>query len=133
MVLDYPRVFEGKDMFLIRTLFWWGHFFSCTLQVSGRFKVMLHAHWQELYPFLSEGSYYLGIQEDPWVHHFEEDNYRLIKSMSADEFRTSYWKLEHMKIAARWPLQDLPEMLLPLKQTWNILLQIGTGQLLPRR
>jgi hypothetical protein len=133
LVLDYPRIFEGKDIFLIRTLFWWGHFFSCTLQLSGRYKAPLHAGWQQLHPVLSSGPFYIGVQEDPWVHHFEEDNYRLISEMSAEEFRTAYWKLEHMKIAARWPLQDLPLMFQPIKDTWYRLLNLGIGQLLPRR
>src|SRR6185369_14445953 len=35
MVLDHPRRFDKEDVFAIRTLFWWGNFFSTTLQLSG--------------------------------------------------------------------------------------------------
>ena len=33
LVLDYPRLFEKESFFAIRTLFWWGNFFSTTLHL----------------------------------------------------------------------------------------------------
>ena len=38
LVLDYPRFFEKENAFAIRTMFWWGHFFSITLHLSGTMK-----------------------------------------------------------------------------------------------
>src|SRR4051812_17613378 len=38
LVLDYPRVFQQHDIFAIRSFFWWGHFFSSTLHVSGHYQ-----------------------------------------------------------------------------------------------
>ncbi len=38
LILDYPRYFKQHDIFAIRTMFWWGHFFSTTLHLSGLFK-----------------------------------------------------------------------------------------------
>ena len=35
LVLDYPRQFDSINIFAIRTMFWWGHFFSSTLQLAG--------------------------------------------------------------------------------------------------
>ncbi len=35
-ILDYPAIFKKEDVFAIRTMFWWGNFFSITLHVSGR-------------------------------------------------------------------------------------------------
>ena len=39
LVLDYPRYFNKEDIFAIRTLFWWGNFFSITLHISGKYKM----------------------------------------------------------------------------------------------
>src|SRR5664279_575656 len=30
VVLDYPRLFTQENIFAIRTLFWWGNYFSIT-------------------------------------------------------------------------------------------------------
>ncbi|MCW8850490.1 MAG: hypothetical protein OQJ81_10970, partial [Melioribacteraceae bacterium] len=35
--LDFPKLFEGNDIFTYRTMFLWGSFFSSTLHLSGNF------------------------------------------------------------------------------------------------
>ena len=53
MVLDYPRIFEKDATIAIRTIFWWGNFFSVTLHLSGKYKKgyeteLLNAYYEEL-------------------------------------------------------------------------------------
>lgn len=38
VMLDYPRIFSKTDVFAIRTFFWWGNFFSITLQLQGKYQ-----------------------------------------------------------------------------------------------
>src|SRR5689334_2264068 len=38
LVLDNPRFFQHNNIFAIRTMFWWGNFFSITLHLSGNNK-----------------------------------------------------------------------------------------------
>src|SRR5690349_18207930 len=38
IILDYPRKSGGDGICFIRTMFWWGHFFSSTLHVSGSYR-----------------------------------------------------------------------------------------------
>ena len=38
MLLDYPRCFNDGNIFAVRTMFWWGNFFSITLHLSGTYK-----------------------------------------------------------------------------------------------
>ena len=38
LVLDNPRHFRHNNIFAIRTMFWWGNFFSITLHLSGNNK-----------------------------------------------------------------------------------------------
>ena len=45
LVLDYPRYFNKADVFAIRTLFWWGNFFSITLHLSGSYKANQDYVW----------------------------------------------------------------------------------------
>ena len=35
LLLDYPRLFAREDVFALRTMFWWGQFFSVTFQLGG--------------------------------------------------------------------------------------------------
>src|SRR5450631_2869683 len=40
VVLDYPRAFGRLDVLAVRTLFWWGNYFSVTLHLKGVYKGM---------------------------------------------------------------------------------------------
>jgi len=42
VVLDYPRLFSKEDVFAIRSFFWWGHYFSITLHLKGKFHRQYH-------------------------------------------------------------------------------------------
>ena len=53
VVLDYPRLFGREDVFAIRTLFWWGNYFSVTLHLKGIYKEMFLTVIRENIPALA--------------------------------------------------------------------------------
>lgn len=128
LVMDYPRIFRGEDIFTIRTLFWWGHFFSSTLQLSGLYKMKYINHLEELYQLLKEKDFYIGIQSDPWQHHFQEENYQPIKEMDEQSFTRTMREADHIKIAAKWPLGDWQFAANELFACWKYYLELlGLG------
>ena len=75
VMLDQPRYFRHDDTFAIRTFFWWGNSFSIHLLLGGKYKQMFE---ERITSHLNDGSletWYFGVSEDPWQHHFEQDNY----------------------------------------------------------
>jgi hypothetical protein len=106
LVLDYPRNFQQQDVFAIRCMFWWGRFFSCTLQLSGTYKNEYLPNIQKLYPELKTEGFYIGIGEDAWQHHFEKENYIAIKDLSEAAYRTILEEQAHIKIAAKYPVEQ---------------------------
>lgn len=75
VMLDLPRFFHKKNVFAIRSFFWWGNSFSIHLVLGGIYKERFQNAIQKN---IKEGrliQWYSGVQEEPWQHHFEEDNY----------------------------------------------------------
>ena len=115
LILDYPRVFEQEHILAIRTMFWWGNFFSSTLHLSGRYKIEKEEKLINAFTELKEKGYYLNINEDPWEHHFEADNYIPVAEISNVEFENSIRKNNFVKLANKIDLQqweDAEEILL---------------------
>ncbi len=106
LVLDYPRQFKSENIFMLRSFFWWGHFFSATLHLSGAIKEQYLHQIKNRYKDLATAGYYIGSNEDQWQHHFKTDNYRLIAGLSEPEFRDYCHRFEHLKIAKSWPLEN---------------------------
>lgn len=83
VMLDQPRYFSHNDTFAIRTFFWWGNSFSIHLLLGGKFKTMYEERIQS---HISDGTldpWYVGVSEDPWQHHFEQDNYQRIHDLKS--------------------------------------------------
>jgi hypothetical protein len=38
VIMDYPALFSKDNVFALRTMFWWGNFFSITLHLSGNIR-----------------------------------------------------------------------------------------------
>lgn len=121
VVLDYPRISSGNDLLFIRSMFWWGHFFSSTLQVAGRYKEQHLPRLTSGFEALAQQQYYMGINEDPWQHHFEQTNYKKLSAMHPEEY---YFLLEHqphIKIAAHWSLSEWDVAAKHLTESWKTL------------
>jgi hypothetical protein len=75
VMLDYPRQFGKDDVFAIRSFFWWGNFFSITLQLKGKY---LQQYSSAIKNYLSKSCFadwYIGTGDNQWDHHFESNNY----------------------------------------------------------
>ena len=124
VILDYPRLTSSRDIFFIRSMFWWGNFFSCTLHLSGSFKEKHQIQLVTQYDLLSKDEYSLGINEDPWQHHFEKDNYKEISKLTVSQFRDIILNKGHVKIATRWPLTDWDVTPQKLIESWKFLMKL---------
>jgi hypothetical protein len=124
VVLDFPRHFDSINIFAIRTMFWWGHEFSSTLHLSGGPKLEVLKGIEEAYDTLAKHHYYIGVNEDPWQHHFEEDNYLPVSEMSQGSFEAYCRQWDHLKIAAKWRLTDIHFVAEDLLKSWSLLLRL---------
>lgn len=78
VMLDHPRYYKREDGFGIRSFFWWGHGFSITLQLTGRYHQLYAANISNYFkkdPDRVKG-WLTGIGTDQWEHHFRDDNYQ---------------------------------------------------------
>lgn len=110
LVLDFPRFFDKENIFVIRTFFWWGNFFSITIQLSGIYKQQYSEKLLQSFSVLQKNNFSICISIDPWEHHFEKSNYAPIQNLSEIEFRKLISKSPFLKIAKRFPLQQWNEV-----------------------
>jgi len=115
LVLDYPRIFEKENVFAIRTMFWWGNFFSITLHLGGIYKEAFEEKIIAATDIFKSNDFAWCINTDEWEHHFETSNYIPLTTYTANEFKTLVEKNSFIKKARQYPLQqwnDIPENLI---------------------
>jgi hypothetical protein len=124
LVLDYPRQFDSVNIFALRTMFWWGNFFSSTLQLAGDYKSVFTHRIEEAFDGLADNRYFISVHEDPWLHHFDEENYVRIDTLDREAFTDYCYQYDYIKIAAKWPLWDAHFAAENLLDSWHYLLRI---------
>jgi hypothetical protein len=109
VIMDYPRCFDKEDIFAIRTMFWWGNFFSITLHLSGIYKVFIK---ENLYnrESIHADELFIGVNENQWQHHFEEDNFLPIAQLSQQQRVALFEKNNFVKLAIKFSLDKWHEM-----------------------
>lgn len=131
LVLDHPRYFSQADVCAIRTLFWWGRFFSMTLHLSGRYKTLFSDHSSANFDVLTGKGFALCVAKDEWQHHFDSTNYRPITEMSVAEFETELHAKDFIKVSIKFHLDQLNDLDTLLIESFEIL--CGCCGQLPRR
>jgi len=114
LILDYPRYFKEENIFAVRTMFWWGNFFSVTMQLSGKYKLRYQQNLVDKYDEIKRSGFYLNVHENQWHHHFEIDNYKIVNDITKEEMASILAKKEFLKMAKMFPLQQwqhIPQML----------------------
>lgn len=122
LILDYPRQSSEGRFFFIRTMFWWGNFFSCTLHLAANSKEQLHERIVANHKHLE--NYFVSISNDPWVHHLGPNEYREISSLSLKELETVMESFDHVKIAGKYDLSEWEEIPSKLYENWKVFLKV---------
>ena len=122
LILDYPRFSSGNNLFFIRTMFWWGNFFSCTLHLSENSKEKFRERIQNSYSRLQ--NFYINTGEDQWTHHLEESEYQKIDSMTKEQFEECCNSYNHLKIAGKHSLNKWEAIQDELFENWKLFLSL---------
>jgi hypothetical protein len=101
VILDYPRLFTQENIFAIRTLFWWGNYFSITLHLKGIYKEVFAQSIKENISFLAEKHFSICISPDQWRHELEEDNYISLSRITENEVADIIEKNHFLKLSAK--------------------------------
>lgn len=105
VMMDLPASFEKENVFVVRTMFWWGHCFSIMLHLSGSRKDIFAAEFLERAPH----ELFIASGEDEWQHFFGPGNFVPIASLTQKE-KDTVLKKSFLKIALQYQIEDWPAM-----------------------
>jgi len=124
LILDYPRLFEKENIFAIRTMFWWGNFFSITLHMAGSYKKQDEEKCIQAYPVFRDNDFFICINKEQWEHHFDPSNYALVKNLSQMEWKKIISENSFIKIANKHPLHHWNDAVSKLAVDFKVLTDV---------
>jgi hypothetical protein len=113
MMLDFPRLFSSEKTVALRTFFWWGHFYSTHLLISG--AALPGAISSILESGLrSNSSVLISLATDPWKHHFNDSEFISLKELSVERISQLQTNPNYLKLSAKFSLAEsemLPQLI----------------------
>jgi hypothetical protein len=123
VILDYPRLFAKDEVFAIRTLFWWGNFFSVTLHLKGRYKSHFAPALLSSASLLSRNGFYAGTSGDEWMHAISSDSHISLEEAGPGIMKELLEGDSFLKLVARIDISKWNEAESLLWKSYSILLE----------
>ena len=122
VMLDYPRIFGREDVFAIRTMMWWGHYFSVTLHLKGRYKALFLPVIRERLGVLAGHGFLIGESEEEWRHELAPGNYRPLEMV--EDIEALLTERPFLKLSAKCGLDRWNEAGSILQELFRVLVAV---------
>ena len=123
LVLDNPRHFQHNNIFAIRTMFWWGNFFSITLHVSGNNKNDLLKNLTGNVSLLAKNDFYIYNGTKEWEHDIDPDSYKKLSAINEDELQKIFSTNSFLKLAVKFTVESLEAVEDKLLRNYELLIK----------
>ncbi|MGB8191841.1 MAG: hypothetical protein WCF67_07985 [Chitinophagaceae bacterium] len=135
VMLDYPRIFTKDEVFAVRTMFWWGNFFSVTLQLKGSYQQLFSNALISNKKVLSDHGFCVSVSDDEWRHDFELDNYQSLTSDAPSDLTSDApsdvlpqaLRRNFFKLAVRIPLSSWNNAVPAIAKYHEIIMSVLTN------
>ncbi len=104
LVLDYPRKFKTQEIFAYRVMFWWGHYFSATLHLGHMDLMKYRETIVDQLEKLHNQNVFFCVNDSPWEHHFQKDNYVKIDRLGRQEINNFLVDHQFIKLSKKLDL-----------------------------
>ena len=123
VMLDYPRFFSREHVLAIRTFFWWGNFFSVTLQLKGMYLEQYAPSIVAKRLQLGAAGFHIAVTDDEWRHDHYPDHYTPMATLDA---AATEKLLDHpfCKLSARIPLSEWNDATVRFRTLYDVLMMV---------
>jgi hypothetical protein len=123
LVLDNPRFFQLNNIFAMRTMFWWGNFFSITLHLSGNQKANLSEKIFRKISLLRENDFFIYKGTGEWEHDLDPSSYKKLSTLNEDELNQIVSENNFLKLAIKFPIESLEAIEEKLLRNYELLVR----------
>ena len=109
MILDYPAFFSKTDVFALRSMFYWGNFYSFTFHLKGEY---LASYGESALKHLSGvKDVYFCVNSTEWEYLYSDYNYKLLSEVSSAEIENQIKENQFIKLSVKYPVEELHDFI----------------------
>ena len=128
IILDFPRHIKKPDVFLFRSMFWWGKYFIFTLHIAGPQMQPFYKNFMDNFESLDQKKIYFCINKNQWRHQLGKKNYRKLHKLTLEEVQQHIQENEFIKISIKLPLKEIKRVIPKGVENFEILMKTVMAQ-----
>ena len=109
VILDYPAFFSKTDVFAVRSMFYWGNFYSFTFQLKGEYLERFGN--SALAVFSRTKDAYFCVNSTEWEYLYSDYNYKLLSEVSSAEIENQIKENQFIKLSVKYPVEELHDFI----------------------
>lgn len=110
LMLDFPRNFRPESTLAYRLMFWWGNFFSATLQLSGSVLEQNQNQLVKHIDKLRDKDIFFCVNSSPWEYHLNENNYLHFDEININQILKQVKTHKFVKLNKILPLERASDL-----------------------
>lgn len=124
LMLDHPRIFSNEHILAVRTMFWWGHYFSVTLHLKGMFREMCLPEIAARREELMKQGYWWNSGQEEWKHQVQQPFYVPMHNVTENDITKNDNNAGYVKLARRIPLDQFESLSAVVAEQYRLLAEI---------
>ena len=104
LVLDHPAFFKKDNILAMRTIIWWGNYYSFNFLLKGKPLNLYKGNLLVNYKKFKGDFVYIG--KSPWIHDLDK-SYQEVQTLDEIVFQEQLIKNKFYKLVRKRPLSDL--------------------------
>lgn len=123
VMLDFPRYYTAENIFAIRTMFWWGRYFSHFIILKGEYFLLPD---KTAISQLQKDKWFICINKDPFQHHFEESNMMKINNLTQEDINRHINNVGFLKLGTKIPISQWESVEIWAENNFKQMLEIAS-------
>jgi hypothetical protein len=105
VLLDYPAIYTKKDVFAIRTMFYWGNFISISIHLKG---IYLERYGRLVLEIVkNDPTIYFCVHHSEWEYDYTERNYQLLSAVKEEGINQQFVDHGFVKFSTKIPIDKI--------------------------
>ncbi len=102
VVLDFPKMYDQQNLFTFRLMFWFGHYFTCSLVAGGQISKLFLSNFIMKRKMLDRNEIFFSKYTDAWKHEVEPPYQTLIDVLTEKELQQHVLQHNYFKFTYKF-------------------------------
>ncbi|MFI5171920.1 MAG: hypothetical protein ACHQFW_05990 [Chitinophagales bacterium] len=127
IMLDFPRLFTKHEIFAFRTLFWYGHFFTCSILCSGGIAKNKMRSLIGNVKLLHGSEVFFSNHSDAWLHDINDIQFIKVEELAGADIEKHVAETGYFKLSSKFISTKPEEIVSKTENIYRLFLNVLSG------